>query len=280
MADRGGAQTALRRPNVAPLLPMTDSLRTIYFHGLPGSAAELGLAGRRVPAHWCALERSDNRSGSTADAHFDEVSRRVRELAGDGPLRLVGFSLGAFAALQVASRITDRVLSLHLVSASAPLQSGDFLPHMAGKAVFTIAQRSPLLFSGLSNVQSVLARASAKTLLAALFGSAQGRDLRLIADPQFKAQMTGIVSEGFGRGLQNYKREISAYVQDWSAILPGIHHEVSLWHGEMDNWTPPEMATTLAGLLPNVSGVKMLPEQSHYSTLLAYLGQSFGQSCN
>jgi len=127
---------------------------------------------------------------------------------------------------------------------------------------------------GISGIQSAIARVSVKTLATALFSSAQGLDLKLKNDPQFKAQIAGIIRHGLGLGLQNYRREIAAYVQDWSAILPNIGHEVTLWHGEMDNWSPPEMAATLGRMLPNVSAVNMLPEHSHYSTLVAYFQQN------
>jgi pimeloyl-ACP methyl ester carboxylesterase len=255
---------------------MSDAAETIYFHGLPGAPDELKLAGRPVPANWQAIDRSVNRSVGSAEVYFDHLAERVQDMSGGSPIRLVGFSLGAVAALQVASRITDRSVSLHLVSAAAPLQSGDFLPRMAGKSVFSLALRSPFAFAGLCGIQSAIARVSVKTLAAALFSSAQGLDLELNNDPKFKTQIDGIIRHGLGLGLQNYKREIAAYVQDWSVILPNIRYEVTLWHGEMDNWSPPEMAATLGRMLPNVSAINMLQEHSHYSTLVAYFQQNMG----
>lgn len=272
MAARGGVLIAA---SMGGKFPMNDPVLTIYFHGLPGAPAELDLAGRAVPVNWHAINRSDDRSNRSAGGHFDHLAQRICKLAGDdAPLRLVGFSLGAFAALQVASRIADKPVSLHLVSAVAPLQSGDFLPHMAGRAVFTLAQQRPALFSALSGIQSAIGRVSAKTLMTALFASAQAKDLRLRDDPQFREQIAEVIRLGLGSGLQNYKREIRAYVQDWSNLLPAIQHEVTLWHGDEDNWSPPQMAVTLDRLLPNVSAVKMLPGHSHYSTLLAYLKEN------
>ncbi len=271
MAALGEAQSAARQCKFARIFPMTEAARTIYFHGLPGSPDELGLAGRPVPKNWSAICRSDDHPDHSAEAYFDHLAQRVRDLAGQSSLRLVGFSLGAFAALQVASRVTDIPVSIHLISAAAPLQTGDFLPEMAGRAMFTLAQRSPWLFASLSGAQSVLTRVSAKTTLSALFASAQGQDLPLRGDPQFRMQMAEIIRQGLGAGLHNYMREIAAYVQDWSNLIPDIRHEVTLWHGEEDNWSPPGMAITLGKLLPMVVAVNMLPGQSHYSALLAYL---------
>jgi pimeloyl-ACP methyl ester carboxylesterase len=267
-------RSPLDRGYFADIPLMNDAAETIYFHGLPGTPDELKLARRPVPGNWQAIDRSVGLSGGSAEAYFDHLAERVRDMSGGAPIRLVGFSLGAVAALQVASRITDRSVSLHLVSAAAPLQSGDFLPRMAGKSVFSLARRSPLAFSGLCAIQSAIVRVSVKPLAAALFSSAQGLDLELKNAPQFKAQIAGIFRHGLGLGLQNYKREIAAYVQDWSVILLNIRHEVTLWHGEMDNWSPPEMAATLGRMLPNVSAVNILPEHSHYSTLVAYFQQN------
>lgn len=249
-------------------------IETLYFHGVPGAAVELELADRPFPPDWSVVDRAASRDCHTAAQHFDSIAERIRSGNANRPLRLVGFSLGAYAALEVANRLLDWKISLHLVSAAAPLQCGDFLPQMAGKTVFGLARRHPTAFALLSSLQAVIARSSPRLLQRALFASAQGADAELLGDPRFISVMTRIIERGLGHGSDTYKREVLGYVQDWSAVLDEIGHEVTLWHGDLDNWSPPAMATALAERLPNVVAVNRLPGHSHYSALLQYFGHS------
>jgi pimeloyl-ACP methyl ester carboxylesterase len=68
---------------------------------------------------------------------------------------VVGFSIGSFIALQTFRYMTNGVGSLHLVSAAAPLEAGDYLVTMAGKQVFKLAKVVPALFVLLSYWQGL-----------------------------------------------------------------------------------------------------------------------------
>lgn len=244
---------------------------TVYFHGMPGSRHELALFGGAVPAGWYAPDRSGLHAGLDFAGHCDALADEVRKLAAGQPVRLVGFSLGGFIALEVAHRLPDVPLTIDLVSAAAPLQTGDYLGAMPGKPVFAAAARSPAVFTALAASQALAARLAPARLAGALFGSAQGEDRAMTQDAVFRARMATILREGLGHGRANYVREIGAYVRDWSAILPAIAHPVTLWHGAEDNWSPPAMAEALAGRLPNVIALHHLPRVSHYSALRAFL---------
>jgi pimeloyl-ACP methyl ester carboxylesterase len=74
------------------------------------------------------------------------LAHAVRTVAGSRQVNLIGFSIGACIALRTSVLLVSQVEQLHLVSAAAPLQSGHFLPVMAGTAVFQAAAASPALF--------------------------------------------------------------------------------------------------------------------------------------
>ncbi len=110
----------------------------IYCHGLPGSAAELQLFGGqdRKGASGVCLERLQPDWQDRLLAAFDAARAHL-----DGPtVRLVAFSLGTMSALHIAAKRPDAVEAVDLISAAAPLELGDFLPRMAGKAVFQNSQ--------------------------------------------------------------------------------------------------------------------------------------------
>ncbi|MCM0001197.1 MAG: alpha/beta hydrolase [Erythrobacter sp.] len=245
---------------------MTGSpLQTVYFHGLPGSAAELAgfgpeIAGRAAGFHVAA------RGGDFARL-ADGLAARLPE----GPLRLVGFSLGAAAALRVAPLVGERVAGIDLVSPAAPLQLGDFLGGMAGAPVFRAALAGAVPFAALTLVQAQVARLAPGKMAAALLAKAKGEDRALAADPRFIAALAQSLRHSLIDSRAGYASEIRAYVTDWCADLAKVRAPVAIWQGSADDWTPPAMAEALAAALPERPQVTLLPGLSHFSALRAYL---------
>lgn len=252
---------------------MRDNGRIVYFHGIPGSADELTLFGTAVAErtrHFHVVQRLGG-TDPAADAHFSEIATAIATRFGSEAVRLVGFSLGAAAALRVAALIGSRVTQIDLISPAAPLQLGSYLDKMAGAPVFTLAQSHPRLFALQCMAQSGLARIASGSLASVLFASALGADRDLLVQPAFRAGIAAVLRHSLGRNRQSYQREISLYVEDWSAILRNVTQPVAIDHGALDNWSPVEMAHDLAGHLPNCSRLTIHPGLSHYSTLLRVL---------
>lgn len=240
-------------------------MRTVYFHGLPGSAAELAgfepeLAARATGFHVAARGGDFARMAEAIAARFPQK-----------PLRFVGFSLGAHAALRIAPLLGEQVERIDLVSPAAPLQLGDFLSGMAGAPVFRAAQAGRLPFAALSFVQAQAARIAPHKMAAALMAKARGEDRTLAADPRFIASLAQSLRHSLIDTRDAYTAEIRAYVSDWRADLAKVHQPVSVWQGSADDWTPPAMAEALAAALPVRPQVTMIAGLSHFSTLRHYL---------
>jgi pimeloyl-ACP methyl ester carboxylesterase len=242
--------------------------QTLYFHGLPGSAAELAAFGPEIAA------RS---AGFHVAARGEDFARQAEHIAvrfPDGPLHLVGFSLGAAAALRVAPYLGERAARIDLVSPAAPLQLGDFLDEMAGAPVFRAALAGRAPFAALTFVQAQVARLASQTMAAALMAKAKGEDRALAADPRFIAALAQSLRYSLLDERAAYTSEIAAFVIDWRADLAKVHQPVSIWQGSADDWTPPAMAEALAATLPRPAQVTLLPGLSHFSTLRHYLAEA------
>lgn len=252
----------------------------VYLHGQPGSPAELGLfggaAGGLGAAQLFAPDRARDRPELPSAPYLDHLGGAVRDRFPEGPIRLVGFSLGCFVAIEVALRLADRDLRLDLVSAAAPLDLGDFLPDMAGGMVFSLARRRPGLFALLTRAQGGLARVAPGLLFDQIFAGAQGADADLVADPAFRAAIRAILAHSLAGGGRGYRREIAGYVSQGADRLARLTAPVTLWQGEADSWTPPAMARALAAARPQSRTLRTLPGLSHYSTLRAALPEIFG----
>lgn len=262
---------------------MDEGERIVYFHGTPGSPDELllfpasGLTG--CNGLW-VLPRHDHHNGLSSDQYFDALASEIAAHFPNGPIRLVGFSLGAFIAMNVVSRLDNRIISLDLISPAGPLELGDFLGQMAGGPVFRMARYSRLLFSIMVSLQSCLARIAPGSLFHVLFADVAGHDRAMTAQPTFKSAMVQMLQQSIGRNPAAYRREVTSYVEDWASILPLISPPVTLWYGDDDNWTPPSMVEALGKALPNVVAQHRLAGHSHYSTLGYFLDRGLNSASN
>lgn len=202
--------------------------------------------------------------------YFAGLADRIGARFPEGPLRLVGFSLGAAAALRVAPHLGARVEQIDLVAPAAPLQLGDLLGKMAGAPVFRAALAGRLPFAALTFAQAQAARIAARRMAAALMVKAEGQDRALAADPDFIAALAQSLRTSLLEQRAAYAAEIRAYVDDWRADLAQVCQPVAIWQGSADDWTPPAMALALADALPQPPQFTMFEGLSHFSTLRAY----------
>jgi len=253
----------------------------IYFHGQPGSPDELRLAARTPdPARLFAPDRGSDRIDLSFESYMDHLADSILARFPSGPLRIAGFSMGAFVAMEVSARLSGRALgrdlALDLISPPAPLETGNFLPHMAGGVVFNLARNAPWAFSLMTTLQGQLAAAAPRILYAQLFATASGDDRGLAATAAFEDMILKLIARTLQDGAKGYRREILAYVRAGEDRLARVTAPVTLWQGTVDNWTPPAMADTLAARLPNLRADRRFPGLSHYSTLKAALSEIMG----
>lgn len=243
----------------------------IYFHGAPGAPEEASLFDAVAKVHGLrvlVVDRFAAPLGLKGEAYFQWLAAQIQQFTKDDKLVLVGFSIGASVALRTCRYLGGRVEKLHLISAAAPLDGGDFLASMAGQAVFRLARAAPRLFLLLSGWQGLLARFAPHALFKLLFASAQGSDAGLAGDVPFQASLVPILRTCFVGNLRGYVRDVDAYVRPWNWVLGEIQVPVLLWHGAQDNWSPPAMASHLRSALPQCSSVQLMEGQSHYGCLL------------
>lgn len=240
----------------------------IYLHGGPGSPDELILFGNSSVPTLYAPDRFTMFKGCGATAAFDQLAIEIDIRFPEQPLHLIGFSMGGYAALELAHRLGSRVSRLDLIAAAAPLEGGAFIDKMAGKVLFSIAQKRPYLLSQIMAVQRTLVSVTPGLAYKMLFTNAAGADQILATDSDFKARIIGVLTHCYGAGVQGLARELTAYVQPWAQILPHIVAPTTVWHGTEDNWAPFAMADYLVAALQNAK-LNRFEGASHYTTLRA-----------
>ncbi len=239
----------------------------IYFHGMPGSADELAFLDAGACADIWAPDRVRDAPQLQFQEYLTHLELGIRHRFPAGPLHLIGFSLGARMALEMAARLGERVEKIDLVSAAAPLECGVDLNAMAGGRVFRLARDAPRRFALLTTAQHFLSSLSSALTFRLIFSSVKGGDIALAKDPDFRQILERALRTSFSSSRNGYLREMIAYVAPWTEILARVKAPVTLWHGSDDNWSPPQMSDWLASKLQCVAAHHILDGQSHYSTL-------------
>ena len=241
----------------------------IYFHGVPGAAEEAALFSEVAQRHNINIvcwQRFSIDQSLTGEDYFQHMADEIQTQFHDRSLDIIGFSIGAYAALEVALRLGDQLGQVHLISAAGPISSKEILETMAGGMVFKLAKNQPMLFSWLTGLQRLIAVLAPKFLFKMLFASAQGSDRELAQSVDFQHVIKPLLTSCFSNYAKGYQRDIDQYVQ-WSGSLKTTITGVSLWHGTEDNWSPFAMATQLHQLVEASQPVNSMVGLSHYSCL-------------
>lgn len=168
-------------PNISPP-------EVIFFcHGAPGSKHDANFLPSfdkdltlLAPNLFAGQTKSDDPI-SNALAQFDKMTAAFP----DGRIQVVGFSVGAMVAIEIAAARAARVGLLTLISPAAPLGLGNFLEHMAGKPVFELAIGKPKLLRALTFAQGILARFFPNFLIAQLFSKCGEVEKSLLSNSVF-----------------------------------------------------------------------------------------------
>ncbi|MEP3295516.1 MAG: alpha/beta hydrolase [Pseudoruegeria sp.] len=244
----------------------TDEI-AYFCHGMPGSEHDARLIKtvddrvRLIAPNLLTASSLDPMHDLLAD--FDESTREIA----DGQINVVGFSIGAMAAIKIAAARPKRVGRLTLISPAAPLSLGDFLPEMAGKPVFDLAITRPRTLRVLTFVQGLVSAVAPGFLIKQLFAKCGPAEKKLIDNKTFQEVIRHSFANSFRRHPAAYVRFVRSYVGDWSSALSNISCPVDLWHGEKDTWSPIAMSHALQEALAGPAHLNSIPDTEHYSTL-------------
>ncbi len=247
-----------------------DGRLVVYFHGAPGTIEECAIFESHAKEHnlkMICFDRFAIDSTVDRETYFSDLAKEVRIKADGASVDIIGFSIGAYVALEVSALLLDSVRHLHLVSAAAPLSGGDFIDKMAGGLVFKLAKEKPFIFSLLTQYQRLMAYLVPSVLTRMLFASAEGKDKALSKEAGFKNYITQVLRRCFLSRSEGYIRDVKFYVA-WSNNLKKFSSSATLWHGTSDNWSPFSMASFLNDELPGATSVEAMEGLSHYSCLI------------
>ncbi len=235
-------------------------MEIIYCHGLPGSAHEIShLLDSSAPPVFIVGPEDDDRLTAHLSANNIQAAH------------IIGFSLGAMTAMEIAAKYPALTQKLTLIAPAAPLELGHFLPDMAGEAVFQAAQRGPIVFGLLTLLQRIGVTLAPKQIIHTMFRGAPPAELKLLESPRFQSALVHSLHYSLGKNAKAYKAQILRYVQPWAQTLEELPCPVTIHHGDADDWVPIAMGRALAAAISQPVNFAVHPQLGHYSTLHAVL---------
>ncbi|MDF1680616.1 alpha/beta hydrolase [Ponticaulis sp.] len=241
---------------------MNQSVDTyLYCHGFPGSDADLAWFTTFTDLPLIA-------------APFGHDGEFNSDILGDGGVHLVGFSLGAMSAIEIATAHPDKIARLTLISPAGPLELGDFLDDMAGGAVFKAARDNWPMYETLLAIQSFLTSVLPGMVRGMIMSGAPEADSALLRDKDFRRAFDAGMKYSYGSGKTRFNQVVKRYVAAWSEALNRVVCPVTIYQGIADTWTPPAMGRALHDAFPSgQSELIELEGLAHFSTLKAAISK-------
>jgi pimeloyl-ACP methyl ester carboxylesterase len=182
---------------------------------------------------------------------------------GIGQFFATGLSGGAPYVLATACLLPDRVRAASVCGGSGPLDMPGALRGAAPArwAGYRLAHHWPGMFRWVVR-HTTDPRKNAKEFARRYTRHNPPADQAIIADPGFHQMYVANFTEAGRQGLDAFAEEVILAAKPWGFRLEDIRVPVRIWHGDLDNSTPPNMARGMAKKIPS-STLTILPGQGH-----------------
>jgi len=180
---------------------------------------------------------------------------------------IVSHSGGTPYALACAWRLSERVISVNLVSAVAPRS---FI--LNEKQIPVKTRLSTWMFASMPDwVMVILLRQMAKGLhrhpkkaYQSFLRRLPDYERKALDTPMHQKLMQTCAAEAFRQGMAGVIKDINLIFGPWGVDFQKIVQPVTLWHGECDMTAPPQIGYSLSVTIPHAE-LRMLSNEGHLS---------------
>lgn len=249
----------------------------LFFHGgglgatgafaLPWDEAARRLQVRLVAPDRPGLGGSSPRPGRTLADWPNDVAE-VADALGIGRFVAIAHSGGAGYALACAARMPERVAALSVVS---PVTSRTFAA--AHREIPTKTWREMWLFDVmprwlvglvLGRVVAGMQRDPARSY-ASFLGRLPACERALLATGEHRDRLGACAAAAFSQGPAAVVADLRLIFADWGFSLDRVRAPATIWSGDADATSPPQMAQALAAALPHAR-LEPTPDAGHVTT--------------
>jgi pimeloyl-ACP methyl ester carboxylesterase len=246
--------------SVGAVLVGSPELKDVVFysHGFPASRLEASIAHRAASERGISIVSLDRPgfglSEWYAERRFEDWASDVSLIAdhlGIERFSILGVSGGTPTAVAAAAKLSDRVVSLTIVSGVGPIPS-----HLSGqgalagmnpanRVLLVLGRRFPTLGRCLVGVLARLWRRFPH-LVKVWFGILLPKvDREIVSRREVSLVLARNIREALAQGIQGVVTEFLLLATDWSELLAKVHVPTTIWHGDRDTYVPLVMGENL-----------------------------------
>jgi pimeloyl-ACP methyl ester carboxylesterase len=244
---------------ISAILAGDESMRTpvLYFHGLPGSGLELAIfdaEARLRGLSLIAIERPGlGQSDYYASRKIGDIVEDVRavlELMRIEKTSILAVSGGTPYSLFCAERLKDQIISLNIVSGTAPPEHWINKKHfrLGYRLMFTLGKTFPNFMNGLASLTLHLLRYIPSVGLFLFKKGLNKDDQDLLSRPAEAALFKRNFLRAMQNGVKGVVKDFFLFIDDWKIGALDFTGQICIWHGKEDRVLPYALSTKLASL--------------------------------
>lgn len=248
----------------------------LYFHGGPSSRIESNLflpdkLLERLNVRLIAVDRPGmGLSDFQPDRRLLDWHQDVLTLADHLRIErfaILAYSLGGPYGAACAYAIPERLTRTGIVSGAALFTIPELVRNVneGTRRFLYLPREKPRAARLFLWMLSMTARFAPGRLIAQAKSLLPEPDRKtVLSDPAVQADFIAMVREAFRQGARGAYHEALLGISNWGFGLDEIQSPLFLWHGEMDQNVPVQMARYLADAVPNCQAM-FFPDEGHIS---------------
>jgi pimeloyl-ACP methyl ester carboxylesterase len=255
-----------------------------FFHGMPGSRLEGGLADEAAKKLGVRVIAADRPGYGLSDfvprRTFLDWPADVLELAGALGIErfaVAGVSGGGPYVAVCALNIPERLTAAGIIAGVGPFDAPAATEGMSkqNRLLFALSRRLPWLVRLPMALAGLTARRFPDLGMSYMMRSLPEPDRAVLSRADIGAVFRDDAAEAFRSGSRGAAWETLMYARSWGFRLEDIAMEVYLWQGELDENVPPSMGRYQAQSIPNCRATFYAGE-GHFSLVVDHMEEILG----
>ncbi|WP_105614404.1 alpha/beta fold hydrolase [Vallitalea okinawensis] len=239
------------------------------FHGNPGSrrgwkpqpGKDYAPGIRIIAPDRPGFGLSDFKPGRTYADWPDDVLELANQL-GIEKFAIIGVSGGGPNTLACAWKIPDRLTGVGVISSGPPVADALEGLNRKNRLIMTSGKYIPKLIKLNSRFLSTVVKRKPEKMINMLLSSYPDCDKKILQQKAIKDVLMADMQQAFLQGGRGSAHEVILFSNPWLIPLDKIEIDVHIWHGELDNATPPSFAKYLEKVIPNCH-INIIPDAGH-----------------
>ena len=248
-----------------------DGYPVVMVHGLTGSRFQVHQEEEILRRHGIRLFIPE-RPGFGESERLQE--RRIidwptdleqfLDFLGVRQVALIGYSVGGCFALAAAHQLKDRVSNLTLLSSMGEFKTLSDLDGMIPmfRMILTLGRYTPSIAMSFMRLAVRSMRKNPQRYFNQISENIPQVDKDVLNTPELRASYIYSIYESVRHGERDMLLEQLLIARDWGFSVSEIAMPVRLWHGDLDNYVPLNMARDLQSKLPNAN-LTVVPGAGH-----------------